>query len=376
MANETFIHNGFITNGDSEVEAKLSANTLVAASLNYPTSDGGNGQVMTTDGSGNLTFAAIPSGVTTFAALNDTDVSSLSVGDILKWDGSDWVSQAPSFTLAQISDFDTADYATGAEGDLAATAVQPADIADFATETYVDDAVSDLIDAAPGALDTLNELAAAIGDDANFSTTITNQIAAIDEFPGFGTTSGTALEGDTVLFDGTWSSLTGKPSTFAPSAHTHTASEITDFSTAADARIAAASIDDLSDVDTTTNAPANGDVMVYDGSNWVPRLSASLVPGSDSNTALTGVDVAVASGAAAVQVDYVISNGTSVRAGIIHAVTNGSVYEISDMSTVHAGTEAAFPTFSAMNAGGGNLGVQVAFANGYTVKYTVQNLVR
>ena len=37
--------------------------------------------------------------------------------------------------------------------------------------------VDAVIDSAPGALDTLNELAAALGDDANFSTTITNSIA-------------------------------------------------------------------------------------------------------------------------------------------------------------------------------------------------------
>jgi len=35
-----------------------------------------------------------------------------------------------------------------------------------------------LVDAAPGTLDTLNELAAALGDDANFSTTVTNLIGA------------------------------------------------------------------------------------------------------------------------------------------------------------------------------------------------------
>ena len=51
-------------------------------------------------------------------------------------------------------------------------------LAGYATETYVNTAVNNVIDAAPGALDTLNELAAAIGDDANFSTTITNQIGA------------------------------------------------------------------------------------------------------------------------------------------------------------------------------------------------------
>jgi hypothetical protein len=37
--------------------------------------------------------------------------------------------------------------------------------------------VDALIDSAPAALDTLNELAAALGDDANFATTVTNSLA-------------------------------------------------------------------------------------------------------------------------------------------------------------------------------------------------------
>jgi len=46
-----------------------------------------------------------------------------------------------------------------------------------ATEAYVNTQVSNLVASAPGSLDTLNELAAALGDDANFSTTVTNSIA-------------------------------------------------------------------------------------------------------------------------------------------------------------------------------------------------------
>lgn len=53
-----------------------------------------------------------------------------------------------------------------------------ADTAALATQSYVTTAISNLVDAAPGALDTLNELAAALGDDANFSTTVTNALAA------------------------------------------------------------------------------------------------------------------------------------------------------------------------------------------------------
>lgn len=48
--------------------------------------------------------------------------------------------------------------------------------AGYATETYVTTEISNLVDSAPSNLNTLNELAAAIGDDPNFSTTITNEI--------------------------------------------------------------------------------------------------------------------------------------------------------------------------------------------------------
>jgi hypothetical protein len=48
---------------------------------------------------------------------------------------------------------------------------------DAATKSYVDTQVANLVASAPGALDTLNELAAAINNDASFSTTVTNNIA-------------------------------------------------------------------------------------------------------------------------------------------------------------------------------------------------------
>ena len=53
--------------------------------------------------------------------------------------------------------------------------------AGYATTSYVDTSVSNLVSSAPAALNTLNELAAALGDDANFSTTVANNIGAIDE---------------------------------------------------------------------------------------------------------------------------------------------------------------------------------------------------
>jgi len=61
----------------------------------------------------------------------------------------------------------------------------------------VDSSVSALIDAAPGTLDTLNELAAALGDDPNFATTITNSIATKLAIADFNTTADTWLTGKT-----------------------------------------------------------------------------------------------------------------------------------------------------------------------------------
>lgn len=51
------------------------------------------------------------------------------------------------------------------------------DLSDFATESYVDAAITGILDNAPTALNTLNELAAAINDDSNYATTMTTALA-------------------------------------------------------------------------------------------------------------------------------------------------------------------------------------------------------
>lgn len=51
-------------------------------------------------------------------------------------------------------------------------------LSSYATESYVNTQISNLVNSAPEALNTLDELAAALNDDSNFATTVTNQIAA------------------------------------------------------------------------------------------------------------------------------------------------------------------------------------------------------
>lgn len=70
----------------------------------------------------------------------------------------------------------------------------PSSNADAATKLYVDTQVSNLVASAPGTLDTLNELAEALGDDPNFATTMTNALAGKLSLTG-GTMSGAIAMG-------------------------------------------------------------------------------------------------------------------------------------------------------------------------------------
>ena len=76
----------------------------------------------------------------------------------------------------------------------APTAAANTNTTQIATTAYVQTEINDLIAAAPGALDTLNELAAALGNDASFSTTVTNSLATKLNLSG-GTMSGAIAMG-------------------------------------------------------------------------------------------------------------------------------------------------------------------------------------
>jgi hypothetical protein len=65
------------------------------------------------------------------------------------------------------------------------------------TESYVNTAVSNLVDSSPATLNTLNELAAALGDDPNYATTTANAIGTKLPLAG-GTMTGDISHGDNV----------------------------------------------------------------------------------------------------------------------------------------------------------------------------------
>jgi len=47
----------------------------------------------------------------------------------------------------------------------------------YATQSYVSTQINNLVSGAPGLLDTLDELAAALGDDPNFATTVSTALS-------------------------------------------------------------------------------------------------------------------------------------------------------------------------------------------------------
>ena len=91
-----------------------------------------------------------------------------------------------------------------------------------ATDSEIAAAVAALVDSSPGTLDTLNELAAALGDDPNFAATMSSQIAGKSDL-GHGHA---------------WSEITAKPTTFAPSAHAHPISDVTGLQATLDGKAA------------------------------------------------------------------------------------------------------------------------------------------
>jgi len=68
-------------------------------------------------------------------------------------------------------------YADGIVATATTSLQSYADTAEADAKSYADAAIAALVDTAPGALDTLNELAAAMGDDANFAASTATNIA-------------------------------------------------------------------------------------------------------------------------------------------------------------------------------------------------------
>ena len=90
---------------------------------------------------------------------------------------------------------------------IGTTAAAGTNTTQLATTEFVKTAIDNLVDSAPGAMDTLNELAAALGDDENFSTTMTNALAGKQPTIGDGDLTIARTDGLQTALDGKQSEL-------------------------------------------------------------------------------------------------------------------------------------------------------------------------
>ena len=127
------------------------------------------------------TFTGIPAAPT---ALKATDTTQIATTAYVKANLLDYSPIAsPTFTGtvtipsgASISGFALLESPTFTGTPIAPTAASSVNTTQIATTAYVKTAVANLIASAPSTLDTLNELATALGNDANYASTITTAL--------------------------------------------------------------------------------------------------------------------------------------------------------------------------------------------------------
>jgi hypothetical protein len=154
-----------------------------------------NGQKVLEEDSGTITFTAdsdqsltiktLGSGETTVQSVAGVNLTATESGDIALTTSSGNIELKGTVQLLsgkRITDSAGTKIEFGDDIDMNSNKITelgtPSANADAATKLYVDTSIADLANSAPTTLNTLNELAAALGDDANFSTTITNSIAS------------------------------------------------------------------------------------------------------------------------------------------------------------------------------------------------------
>lgn len=218
----------------------------------------------------------------------------------------------------------------------------PSSTGDAATKGYVDQQVSNLVDSAPGTLDTLNELAAALGDDPNFATTITNSIASKLSLSG-GTMTGAIAMGA--------NKITGLAT---PEASTDAANKgyIDTMATSAGASATAAA---LSAASAATSASSAAGSATAANSSFVAvtgLTGAGLVRNMGSitvtdTTSTTYINIATVAASAATSASSAATSASSAATSASSAATSASAANTSANNASASSSQAAVSASSA-----------------------------
>lgn len=268
----------------------------------------------------------------------------------------------------------------------------PSSNTDAATKAYVDTQVSNLVDAAPGALDTLNELAAAINDDANFSTTVTNSIATKVAKAGDSMTGNLSMGNNKItdlatptsstdatnksyidtLFGSTSSAATSATSAAASAsaASTSASSASTSASSAATSASSAATSASSAATSATSAASSYSSVVGLTGSGLVRDMGEITV--SDT-TSTTYINIATVAASAAASASAASTSASSASTSATSAATSASSASTSASSAATSASSAATSATSAANSAATAAGYIPAISGGVSGYFLTNN---
>lgn len=322
----------------------------------------------------------------------DVTISAIAANEVLQWSGSAWQNQTLAELGMSLNDLSNVDTATSAPtvGQVLAwdgtsefvptsiSALSQSDSVGSLTDATITGTPADneLLAYDSGSNEWINQTAAEAGLAVASHTHTTSDIISFD--------SESATIADTQIAaadiqdlsnvtnigtNGQFLQTNGTNATFVTLEHDDINNFDTEVDAIVDTVIAATDVSDLNDV--SSSAASAGDVLVYTSNVWTPTSAAiyeknSTAPGSDAAT--TVITEATVGGYAAVTVEYSIKDGNdNMRMGQLMAITDGTNVELTDISTASIGSEADEPVFSA-TTGGANLLIKIADASGYTVK--------
>ncbi len=298
--NKSYIHNGGSAGDMTDWQELLTPTDSVTSvngevgvvSLDTDDINEGSTNLYFTDGRADTRINAA-----SINALADVDTTTVApvTDDYLKFDGTNWVAEAPqTVAIDDLSDVDTTttaptndqvlkwDGTNWVPGDDTSSVALLDDIGDVnvtgATNNQIlswDNAGSEWVAVDPGAV-TATTLVA-LSDTPTDYTGAANQFVkvntgadavefttvGVDELSDVDTTTSAPTSGQVLAWDGTSSWV---PATNADTTYTAgTGLDLTGTVFSLDS-----GIDGLTDVDTTTVAPSTGDIMGWNGTNWVP----------------------------------------------------------------------------------------------------------
>ena len=237
---------------------------------------------------------------------------------------------------------------------LVPTATSGTNTNQIASTAFVRTEVSNLVASAPSTLDTLNELASALGNDANFSTTVTNSLASKANLSGavftgsISSPSGNFTQN--LQFNGTGVSISG---------HTHIASNISDSTAAGRALLTGADaaaqrtslgLGSIATLSSGTYALSSHTHTSSDITNFNSSVSG-LLP-VNNITAGSGISISASSGNYTINVDV-------IDCGQILAPPNAPTALSATSSNASLVLSWTAPTYAGSTA-----------ITGYTVEYT------